>query len=83
MRERLEAIWERPMSLDPSAEAARMTRDIANHLAALARRLEKRETGAGALQSRSPEAVSACALLHCVAACLPLRPSMRLMRPPR
>jgi hypothetical protein len=43
VRERLKAIWTGPMSLDPSAEAARVTREIAGHLATLARRLEARE----------------------------------------
>ena len=43
VRERLRAIWDNPMSLDPSAEAARVTREIAGHLATLARRLESRE----------------------------------------
>lgn len=43
VRERLIAIWNNPMSLDPSAEAARVTREIADHLATVARRLEARE----------------------------------------
>lgn len=43
VRDRLKAIWENPMSLDPSAEAARVTREIAAHLATVARRLEGRE----------------------------------------
>jgi hypothetical protein len=43
VRKRLAAIWDNPMSLDPSAEAARVTRDIADHLATLARRIEGRE----------------------------------------
>lgn len=46
VRERLKAIWENPMSLDPSAEAARVTQEIAAHLATLARRLEAREQDA-------------------------------------
>ncbi|UZK64755.1 class I SAM-dependent DNA methyltransferase [Sphingomonas sp. M1-B02] len=43
VRERLRDIWDRPMALDPSAEAARVTRGIADHLATLARRIEARE----------------------------------------
>lgn len=43
VRDRLRAIWDRPMALDPSAEAARVTRGIADHLATLARRIEGRE----------------------------------------
>lgn len=43
VRKRLAAIWDRPLSLDPSAEAARVTRDIANLLAILARRIEARD----------------------------------------
>jgi hypothetical protein len=43
VRKRLAALWERPLSLDPSAEAARVTREIAGHLATLARRLEARD----------------------------------------
>jgi len=43
VRQRLAAIWTAPMSLDPSAEAARVTREVANHLATLARDIEKRE----------------------------------------
>jgi len=42
VRERLAAIWDAPTSLDPSARAARVTRDIADLLATVARRLEKR-----------------------------------------
>jgi hypothetical protein len=42
VRERLAAIWGAPASLDPAARAARVTRDIANLLATVARRLEKR-----------------------------------------
>ncbi|WP_322965872.1 class I SAM-dependent DNA methyltransferase [Sphingomonas fuzhouensis] len=42
VRERLAAIWEAPASLDPAARAARVTRDIADLLATVARRLEKR-----------------------------------------
>jgi hypothetical protein len=43
VRERLAAIWDNPLSLDPSAEAARVTREIAGHLATLARRIEARD----------------------------------------
>lgn len=43
VRTRLAAIWTAPMSLDPSAEAARVTREVANHLAALAKDIEARE----------------------------------------
>jgi hypothetical protein len=43
VRERLKAIWTRPMSLDPSAEAARVTRQIADLLARLAKDIEARE----------------------------------------
>ena len=42
VRERLRAIWTNPKSLDPAARAARVTRDIADLLATVARRLEKR-----------------------------------------
>jgi len=40
IRERLRSIWMSPMSLDPSRQSARVTREIAVHLAALARSLE-------------------------------------------
>jgi hypothetical protein len=46
VRKRLAAIWDNPLSLDPSAEAARVTREIADHLATLARRIEARENNA-------------------------------------
>jgi Fe2+ or Zn2+ uptake regulation protein len=42
VRDRLTAIWDAPASLDPAARAARVTRDIADLLATVARRLEKR-----------------------------------------
>jgi hypothetical protein len=42
VRDRLAALWDRPLTLDPSTEAARVTREIAGHLATLARRLESR-----------------------------------------
>lgn len=41
VRDRLARVWSDPLSLDPSRESARVTRDIANRLAALARSLEK------------------------------------------
>jgi hypothetical protein len=43
VRTRLAGIWTNPLSLDPSKEAARVTREIAGHLAELSKRLEKRE----------------------------------------
>jgi len=43
VRARLAAIWTTPMALDPSAEAARVTREVAGHLATLARDIEARE----------------------------------------
>ncbi|MEP7350113.1 MAG: type IIL restriction-modification enzyme MmeI [Sphingorhabdus sp.] len=43
VRTRLANIWTDPLSLDPSKEAARVTREIAEHLAELSKRLEKRE----------------------------------------
>ena len=46
VRDRLAAIWTNPKSLDPAAIAAKATRDIANLLAKLARRLEGRGHGA-------------------------------------
>jgi hypothetical protein len=42
VRDRLRAIWTDPKILDPTARAARVTRDIADLLATVARRLEKR-----------------------------------------
>jgi hypothetical protein len=41
VRERLRAIWLDPLSLDPSRISARVTRDVAEYLAALARSLEQ------------------------------------------
>src|SRR5664279_2901865 len=41
VRDRLRAIWLDPLSLDPSRISARVTRDVAGHLAALARSLEQ------------------------------------------
>jgi hypothetical protein len=46
VRKRLRAIWLDPMNLDPSAEAARVTREVATHLAALAKDIEAREQNA-------------------------------------
>ena len=43
VRDRLSTIWTDPLSLDPSKEAARVTREIAGHLAELSKRLERRE----------------------------------------
>ncbi|OYY67626.1 class I SAM-dependent DNA methyltransferase [Sphingomonas sp. 28-63-12] len=43
VRSRLATIWTDPLSLDPSKEAARVTREIASHLAELSKRLESRE----------------------------------------
>ncbi len=40
IRERLRRIWMDPLGLDPSRESARVTREIASRLAALARSLE-------------------------------------------
>lgn len=42
VRNRLRTIWTDPKSLDPTARAARVTRDIADLLATVARRIEKR-----------------------------------------
>ncbi|MFY7835781.1 MAG: class I SAM-dependent DNA methyltransferase [Novosphingobium sp.] len=42
VRDRLRAIWTEPKSLNPTARATRVTRDIADLLAKVARRLEKR-----------------------------------------
>ncbi|PHR20312.1 MAG: SAM-dependent methyltransferase [Sphingopyxis sp.] len=43
VRARLATIWTAPLSLDPSKEAAKVTREIADRLAALSKRLEARE----------------------------------------
>ena len=43
VRDRLAEIWTNPLNLDPSKEAARVTREIAGHLAELSKRLERRE----------------------------------------
>jgi hypothetical protein len=42
VQKRLATIWDAPTSLDPSTRAVRVTRDIADLLATVARRLEKR-----------------------------------------
>ncbi len=43
VRTRLASIWTNPLALDPSKEAAKVTREIAGYLADLSKRLEKRE----------------------------------------
>jgi hypothetical protein len=40
VRERLRRVWTDPLSLDPSRRSARVTREVAEHLAQLARSLE-------------------------------------------
>ena len=40
IRERLRLVWTEPAALDPTARAARVTRDVAERLARVARRLE-------------------------------------------
>ena len=40
LRQRLATVWREPLSLDPARHAARVTREIAAHLAALAKLLE-------------------------------------------
>src|SRR5690606_11152387 len=50
VRERLRRVWTDPMSLDPSRESARVTREIAARLAELARSLEQAQ--------HAPEAVA-------------------------
>lgn len=42
IRERLAAIWEAPLSLDPTRHAAAVTRDVATRLASISRLLEER-----------------------------------------
>ncbi len=42
VQERLRAIWTNPQSLDPARRAAAITRDIADRLAIIAWRLEKK-----------------------------------------
>lgn len=43
VRTRLATIWTNPLGLDPTKEAAKVTREIAGYLADLSKRLEKRE----------------------------------------
>jgi hypothetical protein len=50
IRDRLRRVWLDPLSLDPSREAARVTRDIARQLADLAKSLER--------SGHAPEAVA-------------------------
>jgi hypothetical protein len=59
VRDRLRAIWLDPLSLDPSRISARVTRDVAGHLAALARSLE---------QDYPPEVVTPF-LMRCIFTC--------------
>lgn len=42
VRDRLRSIWSDPKSLDPAARSARVTRDIADLLATVAKRIERR-----------------------------------------
>jgi hypothetical protein len=49
VRKRLAAIWSAPKTLDPSTEAARVTREIADLLATVSRRLEARGHSADAV----------------------------------
>jgi len=51
VRRRLAAIWTAPKSLDPSIEAARVTREIAELLATVSRRLEARGHSADAVSA--------------------------------
>lgn len=51
VRERLRALWTDPETLDPSAEAARVTRRVAHLLATLSRRIEKRGHSADAVSA--------------------------------
>jgi hypothetical protein len=43
VQERLKAIWEQPLSLDPTRTAARVTREIAERLAAVSKSLEAKK----------------------------------------
>ncbi len=56
VRERLRAVWMDPMSLDPARASARVTREIAQTLAEVARSLE----GAGHQPQRVAEFLSRC-----------------------
>ena len=42
VQKRLRAIWTEPASLDPNAESARVTKDVADRLAIVAKELEKK-----------------------------------------
>jgi len=44
VRDRLRAVWQDPLSLDPSRYTARVTREVASKLAQLARTLERNHT---------------------------------------
>ena len=57
IRERLRRIWQDPMSLDPSRESAKVTREIASRLAELAKSLEA---------ARHPPEVVAQFLMRCL-----------------
>ncbi len=57
IRARLRQVWLTPAALDPSRRSARVTRDIASHLAELARQLEQ--------AAHSPEAVAGF-LMRCL-----------------
>ena len=46
---RLRALWDEPLSLDPAAESARVTRELAEQLGALAKRLEAKGHAADAV----------------------------------
>src|SRR5581483_339516 len=43
VRDRLKLIWEEPLSLDPTRTAARVTREIAERLAAVSKALEAKK----------------------------------------
>jgi len=63
VRELLAAVWTNPLSLDPAARSARVTRGIARRLASVARLLEEPvEKGGGGL---APETVAAF-LMRCL-----------------
>lgn len=55
-RDLLRAVWEDPLSLDPSKQSAKVTREVAAHLAELARRLE----AAGHPPDRSAQFLMRC-----------------------
>lgn len=57
IRQRLKAIWEEPLSLDPAKYSAAITREIAGHLASLAKSLEA--------DGHAPEVVSGF-LMRCL-----------------